>query len=375
MMNKEELLLLMERISDGTANEEEIAQYNSWCDGFRGQELEVPDMETIRAEMLAVIHQRIGEDRRTVRLWPKIAVAAAIAIVISGVYFFTTYRDSGVGMDDALAQYAKNDIVPGKNGATITLANGEVIELSDAKNGVVIGDSLIYSDGSDVRSLIPSELQGADGKGGQLLTASTSRGQTYQVTLPDGTKVWLNAASNIKFPSKFSGGERKILLDGEAYFEVAKDKAHPFIVKTRLQEVQVLGTHFNVNSYADEIATKTTLVEGSVRVRSFNSAVGATTAVLKPNQQLISNDSGSQVLSVDPEEFVSWKNAYFRFNGEQIESIMKKLERWYNIEVVYEGKATTETFTGTMSRNKNISQVLVILEKTKGVHFKIEGRR
>jgi len=249
----------------------------------------------------------------------------------------------------------KNDIAPGKNTATLTLASGKVINLDTNRTSVIVSDSV---------------------KTVTALTAATPRGGTYQFTLPDGSKVWLNADSKLEFPSRFNGSERNISLSGEAYFEIAKDKAHPFIVRTKNQEVTVLGTHFNISSYADEALTTTTLAEGSVKVSAFDSATGRQVAVLKPNQQAIQNPTGGmQVRQVDVSEALAWKNGEFVFDDEPLESIMRKVARWYDVDVVYEANAPKDvTLGGYVSRTRNISVVLEQMERTGKVKFKIAGR-
>lgn len=288
-----------------------------------------------------------------------LASAAAVAAIVFGVWFFN-YR--GEILRDALddKSVVVNDIAPGKNGATITLGNGKVIQLSDAKSGVVIGQDLKYSDGEILRDAL-------DDKGAEDMTASTTKGQTYEFTLPDGSKVWLNAASSIEFPSSFVGlKERKIVLKGEAYFEVFKNKLQAFVVSSKNQDVKVLGTHFNISSYDDEGSVKTTLLEGSVKVNDV---------VLKPGQQSVLEAGKIAVENVDTEEAVAWKNGKFVFEYESIESVMRKLARWYNVDVVYEGSMGEKTFSGSISRSDNISKILEKITYTQNVHFKIEGRR
>jgi transmembrane sensor len=342
------------------------------------------EMQQVNTELALVnVKSRISTlaERNPVRLWPRIVVAAAaVAAITLGTWLYMNGPDVKSGDEVVM-----NDIAPGKNGATITLANGKVIQLSDAKSGVVIGNGRIkYNDGSflspsgrdgvaregsgPVNPLSPQGDPDVKSGGGMALTASTAKGQTYQFTLPDGTKVWLNADSKLEFPSNFVNSKtRNVKLSGEGYFEVAKDKAHPFIVATDQQEVEVLGTHFNINSYSDESNTKTTLLEGSVRVNEV---------VLKPNQQSILTGSNRiKVQDVDIEEAIAWKNGKFVFEYENIESVMRKLSRWYDAEIIYQGNIGDKTFTGSISRRDNISKILEKITYTQNVHFKIEGRR
>ena len=332
------------------------------------------ELEQVNTELaLANVKARIGAlaQRKSVRLWPRIAVAAAaVAAITLGTWI---YMNEVASSRKALRTDAvvMNDIAPGKNTATLTLPNGKTIKLSDAKTGVVIGDDkLAYNDGTEISGRHPELASASRPREAILLIAATPRGGTYQVELPDGTKVWLNADSKISFPSQFIGKERKILLEGEAYFEVFKDGAHPFIVQTDKQEIEVLGTHFNVNSYEDETSVRTTLLEGSVRVSTQNGS-----SILKPDQQAILNKHGLKVEEVNAEDVVAWKDGLFIFEDEPLESVMRKIARWYNVEVEYQGVDKTVRIGGGVSKYENVSKVLKQLELTKGVHFKIEGRK
>jgi ferric-dicitrate binding protein FerR (iron transport regulator) len=191
------------------------------------------------------------------------------------------------------------------------------------------------------------------------------------VTLPDGTQVWLNSASVLKFPTIFKGKRRVVELDGEAYFAVSKNKKMPFVVHTKDQDIEVLGTHFNVNSYADESATKTTLLEGSVKIVSQANQV-----MLFPGQQAQTNRNSSSinVMPVRVQDAIAWKNGYFVFNDEKLESIMRRIARWYDVEYQLKDELKDLSLLGIIERSKDISSLLKILESTGSVHFKIEGR-
>lgn len=374
---------LLDRYLKGNCTAEEKLHVESWLDAHHIENTDwdkLPGAEKTvwLSSLFADINEEIlGTSSRTqgsaksVRLWPRIAVAAAaVAAIVTGVYFFN-YRSevASVPRNDVV----QNDIAPGKNGATITLANGKVIQLSDAKSGVVVGEGdLKYDDGVTVQGGDP-DLRQDDV---MQMTASTARGQTYQFTLPDGTRVWLNADSKISFPAQFSGKERKILLSGEGYFEVAKDKAHPFIVASDLQEVEVLGTHFNISAYKDEGDVKTTLLEGSVRVNLMTANVDKSTRMLTPGQQsVLSGDGVIKVSSVDTELAVAWKNNQFLFDNAELGAIMRMVERWYNVDVVFMDEISREKFGGGVSRFDKVSKVLQSLETTGKVHFKVEGRK
>jgi transmembrane sensor len=287
------------------------------------------------------------------------AVAAAIALIGITVYFFNT--SVNWDKDQSITTLSNNTIKPGKHTATLTLADGKILTLSDAKKGLVIGASQIkYNDGSSVSGFNETKS----------LIIATPRGGTYQVTLSDGTRVWLNAASSLTYMAALTvNGERRVKLEGEAYFEVAKDKRHPFVVESAGQSVTVLGTHFNINSYSDEQCTQTTLVEGSVKVNDV---------ILKPNQQSIMTNHTKrlEVKEVDPSLAISWKDGEFRCKRENLESLLRKVGRWYDVDVVYENEAAKkQTFSGTLSKANAFEKVLKRIARTGEVNFKIEGRR
>jgi len=274
----------------------------------------------------------------------------------------------------------KNDIKPGGNQAILTLADGTKIVLDKAAEGALArqGNTTVIKldDGRlaynmQTVSKIPTT---------KVLynTLSTPRGGQYRVTLPDGTLVWLNASSSLRFPTAFTGNDRKVEIKGEAYFEVAKNEAMPFIVTAENSEIKVLGTHFNVSAYADDKVLKTTLLEGSVEfsvVKQAGSENEATTIKLQPGQQAQLDETNSlKVVEADTEEATAWKNGYFIFNNEDVGSIMKKITRWYDVKVVYDKNDENMHFTGNISRAENVSEVLRILELTEAVHFKIEGK-
>ncbi|TKC08977.1 FecR family protein [Pedobacter frigoris] len=379
---------LLKKYQNGKASEEEIAWLEAWYMQYQNIEKQFPsqtEIEVTQPLVWAGIQQTIGTQIHKVKLWPRIAaVAAAVALIVLGVYFFNA-PSSIVNRNSTIVN--QNDIAPGKNGATITLANGKVIQLSDAKSGVVIGKNdlkyddntlVIQSDSEGSGSLGTRDDKGVENGKAQALTAATARGQTYQFTLPDGTKVWLNADSKLEFPSNFVNSKaRFVKLSGEGYFEVAKDKAHPFIVTTDKQEVEVLGTHFNINAYKDESNIRTTLLEGSVRVDLTGSVSDKSFRTLVPGQQSTLSDGGViRIEQVDTEGAVAWKNGLFMFDAETLESIMMKVGRWYNVEVSYENeKVGKQVFSGSVSRFAKVSSVLSKLEKTGPVKFKIEGKK
>jgi hypothetical protein len=390
-MERERITYLYQQYLQGKASPKELEQWQKIINDpllkdsldkildqgyYQISQQEILDLDGNRSEEIYeyVISHPADEKPLIKKLWPKVIIAAAIAaiMVTAGILFFNNSRHE-TNPDQTLV----NDIKPGKQGATLTLSSGRKIELSDLKSGVVIGKDLKYKDGTTDRALSQSDISPAKGESSMTLTASTAKGQTYQFQLPDGTNVWLNAESKISFPSQFTGANRKVELSGEGYFEVAKDKLHPFIVKTAQQEVEVLGTHFNINSYKDEAAIRTTLLEGSVQVTSIPNGTNedGLSRVLKPNQQAILKGDTIKVLVADTELAVAWKNNQFMFDEESIQHIMKMVERWYNVEVIYEGQIPDDKFGGAVSRFDNVSSVVRILETTKKVHFRIEGKK
>ena len=299
--------------------------------------------------------------------WYRYAIAASVVMAIgTAIYMYTTRTVVPSGIETV------NHIGPGTNKATLTLADGKVIGLDSATEGEIARQAGIAITKTSGGQLIYQVTAKENVTAETYNTIATPRGGQYQVNLPDGTKIWLNAASSLKYPAAFKGKQRRVELTGEAYFEVAKDKVHPFIVATDKQEIQVLGTHFNVNSYTDEAATKTTLLEGSVQV----SVVGhlKDSSILKPGQQSALRNDGLNVYTVDTEEIIAWKNGYFQFNEADLGSIMRQISRWYNIDVIFENKPSTDLFHFKVPRNISLTDLQKIFE-TNGINFKTEGRK
>lgn len=352
-------------------------EYNAWYDAQPDDLLELtegyaPDSLDIRDRVHTRLMDNIGKHKK-VKLWPKlrwVGIAAAVLIAVGLIFY---QHQTTIQHNQALT--AAQDIAPGKNGATLTLANGKQINLAAHTNGALLKDAGISITKTKDGELVYQASGHASGKD-QVNTLSTARGETYQLRLPDGTRIWLNAASSLTYASGLTiAGKRSVELNGEAYFEVAKDQAHPFVVKTAGQEIEVLGTHFNVNSYHDALATQTTLLEGSVRI----SAGAKDMAILKPGQQAVLTDAAHlRVKNVDVNEAVAWKDGYFRFYEVDLETFMNTISRWYDIDVVYEGGIAQYkdlAFGGAVSRSKNISEVLKILAQTGKVSYRVEGRK
>lgn len=300
----------------------------------------------------------------------------AAAAILIGVICFVGYISMQKSVINPVAVIAKQpaqslaaDALPGSKGAVLTLSNGQQIILDSAGNGQLAsqgGTTIINKNGEVVY-----DVKGADA--GEVLynTMSTAKGRQYQLILSDGTKVWLNSASSIRYPAAFAGKVRSVSISGEAYFEVAKDKAKPFVVTVNNMEVKVLGTHFNINAYADEEAIKTTLLEGSVQVSN-----AADVAMLVPGQQFRLYKTGAiqTISNADLEEAVAWKNGVFIFNNADIQAVMRQVARWFDLEVAYEGAIPKDSFGGKLPMDAKVSEVLAALQQTQ-VHFRIEGKR
>ena len=264
-------------------------------------------------------------------------------------------------------------ITPGRNRAVLTLANGKKLDLDDTQTGIISRQGAsIVSKSADGKLAYGNNTDTRDKNAVTYNTIETPRGGQYQLTLADGTEVWLNAGSSLKYPTTFTGKERKVELTGEAYFEVAKNKEKPFSVALNGMEVEVLGTHFNVMAYNDENTIETTLLEGSVKLTKDGSST-----MLIPNQKGVLNSGASnfRVHVVNTENVIAWKNGFFKFDDENIETIMRKVARWYDVDVSYKGNLKRQNFGGKVPRFKDISQLLTTLELTGTIHFKIDGRR
>lgn len=292
--------------------------------------------------------------------WLKYA-AALIVLLGAGVYFFLNNdNDKSIAETMQKPVAVQEDIAPGGQKATLTLADGSIILLDSIGKG-----PLSLQGGVVVEKLDDGQIvyRPADVKSKEILynTMTTPKGGQYQLKLPDGTAVWLNAASSITYPITFMENTRTVSITGEAYFEVVKDKAKPFIVKTIKDQIVVTGTAFNVNSYADEPVSKTTLVQGEVSIND---------RALQPGEAYLNG----KVIKTDVDQDLAWKNGVFNFDDKKLEEIMRQLSRWYNIDVVYERGIPDMEFFGKMGRDLSLGQVLKALESS-GVHFVFEGNR
>jgi len=369
-MDKRQALALIDKYTQGNCTPAEKQLVEQHFFDFLNNRPELPSAEAIEkdnVEMSDLLQNYITNNKPAVkikRIWPRIAaIAAAILLVISAGLYVKVHTSASLQM--------ANDVAPGTNSATLTLANGKTIILNKAANG-----RLAMQGNVAVIKTAAGQLDYHAGKAinNELLynTITTRRSEQYDVILSDGTHVWLDAASSIKFPVVFATKDRYVEITGEAYFEVAHDASKPFKVKSDGQTVEVLGTHFNINAYTDEPSAKTSLLEGRVKISGDK---GQGEKILEPGDQALLTRDKISVSKTNTEADIAWKNGAFIFNDESLESIMRKVARWYDVDIVYDNVDKTQYFGGDMTRFVKVSQVLKKLELTGGVHFKVEGRR
>lgn len=402
-MRNQELTELLRKFAIGQASDEDREILNSYLQNIDDQRYE---------EVLCIYHDLLDDDidydfngtdllaRIKLKVfsssasgfgykWYSVASAAVVLFIIGLTFFLFNIRGEKQGVS-GLAEAESFSM--GANKAVLTLANGQQINLNDASNGEIANQSGVTITKAANGQLIYNIDLGASpkAKSGKIAynTVTTPKGGQYQVNLPDGTRVWLNAASSLSYPAQFSENERRVVLNGEAYFEVAQivlkksgksNKRVPFLVQTANQEVEVLGTHFNINAYADEPATKTTLLEGSVRVMAKevekDNWKGNHINILKPGEQSLLEQGNMTVRNVESADAIAWKDGYLQFQDESIRSIMRKIERAYDVEVNYEGEINNEEIGGMVSKLRNLPDILKALTSAAQCKFKVEGRR
>ncbi len=371
---------LAEKFLRGKISGEERTYFENWYADFNDEHLNLnnskyKDAEEMRHSILTMVEAEIEKEevpfaaRKSSLKWYRFAAAASIALFLGIGLLFFIHRQPVL-----LSKSGSTDHVGGKNTAILTLADGKKIILNNAKEGELAreGNMVIRktSEGQVVCEMAGGDSRGKSSSEENYHTICTPRGGQYQIVLEDGTRVWLNSASTMKFPSHFKGDERKVELTGEAYFEVADNASMPFLVTSGNQLLRVLGTHFNVNAYQDEGTINTTLIEGKVKVSQIS---GGKSRLIEPGQQARLG-SGIELLNVNAGDVISWKNGYFVFSGEKVQNVMKQISRWYDVDVTYEGTVTSETFVGSIPRDKPLTEVLRILELTKEAKFRIEGK-
>lgn len=357
-----------------TADEEQLLQeYYERLRAGGEQTMSATEEEALRQQLWQKI--QAGSSRKPATVvpmpaanWRRYAAAAVVMLAVGlGGYFALNKTDQPIAATNGARPVTEP--APGGNNAVLTLADGSVIVLNEAVNGDLAqqgGTKIIKLDGK-------LQYTTAGIANGEALynTLSTPRGGQYQVTLPDGSRVWLNAESSLRFPAQFDGTERRVTVTGEAFFDVTKNKAQPFVVTTGTTTVKVLGTAFNVNAYTDEAGIKTTLLEGAVEVGS-----GSSTAQLRPGQQarVEAGEKIAVTANVDVENVVAWKEGKFLFENADIETVSRQLSRWYDVEVAYSRKIT-QRFYLEMPRSSSLSDVLKVLELAGNIRFRVEGKK
>jgi len=388
-MHKERTAYLLKQYLDNLITKDELAELLLHLE----QEESSTELQTVLEKLIAQspeavnykeetwepLYQKIvqGSEPRPVirkvidRRW----MMAAAALLVFGTAFYL-YNWSVKKSPVIATLPITHDLAPGTNKATLTLADGTTIDLDAARNGVLgqQGKTRLIKSRNEQLVYQPD----GQNEGAQYNLLTTPRGGQYQLQLPDGSKVWLNAATSLRYPTSFTGGDRIVELKGEAYFEIKTDATRPFTVKvlrggtaeTEPLKVEVLGTHFNIMDYDEEPAISTTLLEGLVRVSK-----GAHNVLVRPGQQArLSGGDELRVMAADTEEAVAWKEGMFRFKDAGIGDVMRQLARWYDVEVVYVNGIPRDRFQGEMYRNVNASKILKVLEAS-GVHFTVEGRK
>lgn len=381
--NRQELIQIFQKYLDGNATPEEQRFVEAWYESF-GKDAGITDSYTeeqlgqMEARMEYELKKRM-EASRPRPLWKSLhrlvtpsRVAAAVFLILSlaGAWYIMSNQGSKETMTDESTLHAI-DLPPGSDQGILTLTDGSQIVLGSVATGMLarqgntliqkIEDGLVAYTGEDA-SLEPG-----------LNTLTVPSGGKYSLVLPDGSRVWLNAESSITFPTAFSGRKRSVKISGEVYFDVAKDPARPFIVQVgNNRQIRVLGTQFNVNAYSDEEEITTTLLEGSVEILPGGNAGLAVR--LKPGEQAAFSETGQISVrhGVNTDEIVAWKNGMFHFEKADIQSVMRQISRWYNVEVVYEGPLPNRSFSGKIDRQSNASEALDILRFT-GLNFRIDA--
>jgi transmembrane sensor len=383
-MDKETFLKILRKYRAGEATKDEAEFLQAYYNLFEVQDnvFEKMDLSSkllLKEEIKSGLHIKIAKTTALVKqsFWNfnRIAVAAAVLIILGiASYFVIQNHSSSIIETKKFVDTKIEDIAPGGNHAMLTLSDGSVIKLDDQKNG-----QLFKQAGAMVSKTKDGEIvysNSEKGKAEVFNTIRTPRGGQYQLTLADGTRVWLNAASSIRFPTVFGTMERRVEINGEAYFEVAKNKNKPFRVFSQNQEIEVLGTHFNVNTYEDEGFDKTTLLEGSVKVyRITNDGAKKSSEIIKPGEMAIA-EKGDEKIGISyaiTDEAIAWKNGYFKFSRTDLKTIMRQVSRWYNVDVVYKGDFEKDLFGGKIKRTDSVSGVLRIL-KLSNINTTIKGR-
>ncbi len=363
------MIELASKVESGTASDLELHQYNNLLNSFQKDNTwsaEMGEVNDINQIILLSINRRLFSRTRKLPI-RTFGIAASVLIIcsLSILFFVRNLTDSRVSSSQQL-------ISPGQNKALLTLSNGKNITLAN-QNGLVTTEDETAIVGDGKGALIYSPVNTVKDELIEYNTLTIPKGGIYRLVLSDGTKVWLNSDSRLRYPVAYGERERVVELEGEAYFEVAKDSSRPFRVVSAGQQIEVKGTHFNVNAYRDEPYLKTTLLEGAVSIFSGRQKVD----IFPTQEGIVYSEPGHRIEvrnDADLESAVAWKNGNFYFNEENLPSIMRKISKWYDVEVVYRGDFSSLRFNGIVSRSKDINTALAIIEAAGNVHFKIEGR-
>ncbi len=374
-MDKQRINYLLQKYLDRSINDTEKQELFNLYRKIGSQYAEYPDdRESVSERILLRLTEEIKHEEKRVsffKSWKMIA--AAVILVATSIYLVN--RPWGSPKEIVQKNPKKQIILPGANVATLTLGNGKKILLNSANQGkiAVQGNTVITKNASgQISYQVANDNPPANDQQIVYNTITTPKGGQFKITLLDGSNVWLNAASSLTYPSTFKGNERHVELHGEAYFEIFKNKNLPFTVTAENINIKVLGTHFNVMAYENEPSVNTTLLEGSVSLTSKN-----ITTTMVPGQQAIGAKNRNEITLhfVNVEDAVAWKNGYFSFRKENIQTVMNKIARWYNVDIEYRGNISDKIMGGTVSRAENIAELLNYLELTGIAKFQIEGRR
>jgi transmembrane sensor len=372
--SREQLNELADKWLKGMLTSQEKELLDKWYDFDSSEPIHWTGAEESEEQLAQRLLYNIQKEKKTVPFKRRWQIPAAAIILISvGIssYFYFSKPTGTVQQTNVQV----GDIDPAGNKAYLTLSNGKRIVLTDASNGNIASQSNVQITKTADGQLVYTVAESNSNVNAPLEynTIETPNGGKYEITLPDGTHVSVNAASTLKFPVSFASlKERRVQLQGEAYFEVAHNKMVPFRVSSAGQTVEVLGTHFNINAYSNEMVVKTTLLEGSVKILADH---GKNFKILKPGEEATLQNDALQVSKADIEQALSWKNGDFVFTGEDLKVVMRQVARWYDVEVEYKGEVHSSGVVSTISRTKKLSQLLKALEANQKVHFKMEGRR
>lgn len=376
MMTQEQFIALFEKCESGNCSPAELAQLENYKDDFqltvKQWSVTMGNSAEVKQQILDKLRDKISAEERKnnskLNYW--MVAASVLVFLVAGLSFWKYTLNK-----PQVVHYAgkQSIITPGRNRAILTLADGNKLDLDDTRTGKISKQGAsVLSKTADGKLSYGTDLDMPSKNTVAYNKIETPRGGQYQLTLADGTVVWLNAGSSLRYPTTFPGKDRIVELTGEAYFQVARNEEKPFSVMLNGMKVEVLGTHFNVMAYEDENTIETTLLEGSVKLSKAGS-----NKILMPKQQgsLSRGASDFKIQTVNTENVVAWKNGFFKFDDENIESIMRKVARWYDVEVSYKGNLKQQNFGGTVPMFKDIDHLLTTLELTGTVHFKIDGRR